>query len=104
VPELRGDVYEEAGAADLLQPVLRQQDGVGEKDVGVTGEGPRGWAALSDEEVDAGIIIPRVATGVSNRVGRLRALGNGQVPLCAAVAFCYLYALAYRTDDDREEP
>ena len=48
--------------------------------------------------------LDRVATGVPDRVGRLRALGNGQVPLCAAVAFCYLYALAYRTNDDREEP
>ncbi len=33
--------------------------------------------------------IPRVVNGrkVKNRVGRLAALGNGQVPLCAAVAF-----------------
>jgi len=31
--------------------------------------------------------IPRVATGVRNRVSRLKALGNGQVPLCAAEAF-----------------
>ncbi len=41
--------------------------------------GPETW----DTEPD----IPRVATGVENRVGRLRAIGNGQVPLCAAVAW-----------------
>ena len=31
--------------------------------------------------------IPRVATGVKDRVSRLKALGNGQVPQCAAAAF-----------------
>jgi hypothetical protein len=31
--------------------------------------------------------IPRVANGVSARVDRLKAIGNGQVPLCAATAW-----------------
>ena len=31
--------------------------------------------------------IPRVATGIPNRVDRLKALGNGQVPLCVKVAW-----------------
>ena len=31
--------------------------------------------------------IPRVAHGVAARVDRLKAIGNGQVPLCAATAF-----------------
>ncbi len=31
--------------------------------------------------------IPRVATGIKDRVNRLKALGNGQVPLCAAAAW-----------------
>ena len=31
--------------------------------------------------------IPRVATGIKDRVNRLKALGNGQVPLCAATAW-----------------
>lgn len=31
--------------------------------------------------------IPRVATGIKDRVNRLKALGNGQVPLVAATAF-----------------
>lgn len=31
--------------------------------------------------------IPRVATGVKNRVDRLRMLGNGWVPQCAVTAF-----------------
>ena len=31
--------------------------------------------------------IPRTANGVKNRVDRLKAIGNGQVPQCAAMAF-----------------
>jgi hypothetical protein len=31
--------------------------------------------------------IPRVANGVAARVDRLKAIGNGQVPLCAATAW-----------------
>ena len=34
--------------------------------------------------------IPRVASGVPNRVGRLRALGNGQVPMTAAMVWVLL--------------
>lgn len=34
--------------------------------------------------------VPRVAVGVPERVNRLRALGNGQVPQCMAAAFTYL--------------
>ena len=31
--------------------------------------------------------VPRVATGVTDRVSRLKAIGNGQVPQCAALAW-----------------
>lgn len=31
--------------------------------------------------------IPRVATGIKDRVNRLKAIGNGQVPQCAALAW-----------------
>ena len=37
--------------------------------------------------------VGRVADGVANRVDRLRCIGNGQVPLCAATAFRILYKL-----------
>jgi DNA (cytosine-5)-methyltransferase 1 len=39
--------------------------------------------------------VGRVAHGVASRVDRLRALGNGQVPLCAASAFRILMQLHY---------
>lgn len=31
--------------------------------------------------------IPRVSTGIKDRVNRLKAIGNGQVPLCVATAY-----------------
>lgn len=31
--------------------------------------------------------IPRVAKGVPHRVGRLKCIGNGQVPACAVIAW-----------------
>ena len=37
-----------------------------------------------------GEAIGRVAVGVKNRVDRLKAIGNGQVPLCMAYAFSKL--------------
>lgn len=41
--------------------------------------------------------VGRVANGVANRSHRLRALGNGQVPLQCAVAFTYLWELVHET-------
>ncbi len=35
-------------------------------------------------------VIPRITTKKKDRVNRLKAIGNGQVPLCAAVAFLLL--------------
>ena len=43
---------------------------------------PRGM-----EEGDFEPLVGRVANGVANKVDRLKAIGNGQVPQCAAVAF-----------------
>jgi len=34
--------------------------------------------------------MPRTAYGVKSRVGRLKAIGNGQVPLCMAYAYALL--------------
>ena len=62
---------------------------------------PIGWTALepltairphdwSIEPPD----VPRVATGIPVRVDRLKALGNGQVPQCAAEAWLRLFSRA----------
>ncbi len=39
----------------------------------------------ADMEDDS--FIPRVAMGIKDRVNKLKALGNGQVPLCTATAW-----------------
>lgn len=44
------------------------------------------------EVVGGETLVPRVASGVTARVDRLKALGNGQVPLCAAEAWRMLAA------------
>jgi hypothetical protein len=50
--------------------------------------GPGDWSDPSrwQSEPDVG----RVAHGVAARVDRLKAIGNGQVPQCAAMAFTLL--------------
>ena len=51
---------------------------------------PRDWLPLPDDPADLPPsdpgYIPRVTTRRENRASRIKALGNGQVPLCAAVA------------------
>ena len=44
------------------------------------------WRDWSVDPADVGE-VPRVATGIKNRVGRLKAIGNGQVPQVAAMAW-----------------
>lgn len=44
----------------------------------------------ADEDGAAESLLGRVAYGVANRVDRLKAIGNGQVPLVAATAFNFL--------------
>ncbi len=44
------------------------------------------WLNWSVDPADVGT-VPRVATGVKDRVNRLKALGNGQVPKCVATAW-----------------
>jgi len=47
--------------------------------------------------------IPRVATGIKDRVNRLKALGNGQVPLCAAAAWEILKSTGQSRDSRNAE-
>jgi len=57
-------------------------------------EGELGRASERDAQGEADgttePLVGRVAHGVANRVDRLKAIGNGQVPQCAAVAFSIL--------------
>ncbi len=56
-----------------------------------SGQGKLGRASERDAQGEADRAtepaVGRVAHGVANRVDRLKAIGNGQVPQCAAVAF-----------------
>jgi hypothetical protein len=54
------------------------------------GEWPANVWANGNPEPD----IPRVAKGVPNRSARIKAIGNGQVPHCAAAAFVHLLELS----------
>jgi DNA (cytosine-5)-methyltransferase 1 len=56
------------------------------KELGSQGDAGTGWWSI---EPDVG----RVADGVAARMDRLKAIGNGQVPLCAATAWRYLSEL-----------
>ena len=60
---------------------------------------PVGWTALEPlkegafdtmQPCDEPEGLPRVTTNCPNRAARLKAIGNGQVPLCAASAFLLL--------------
>jgi len=52
---------------------------------GVSSEASGGSASKGAQTFEP--IVGRVVDGVANRVDRLKAIGNGQVPQCAAVAF-----------------
>ena len=58
------------------------------KELPAHGDGGEGRARhFSREEMLAESLIFEEGHGVANRVDRLKAIGNGQVPQCAAVAF-----------------
>ena len=48
------------------------------------------WLDLSDDPAEwLPPLMPRITTRKEHRTKRIETLGNGQVPLCAAVAFIY---------------
>jgi len=69
----------DAGGARLAPPQCEDVSGTRRRDEGRAVAEFRGWQSEPD--------VGRVADGVAHRVDRLRALGNGQVPLCAATAW-----------------
>jgi len=72
--ELPKDLHIHAPASNDLQPVVREHSGP-----------PEPW--WSAEPVG----VPRVATGIAKRADRLKAIGNGQVPQVAALAWNTLH-------------
>ncbi len=60
---------------------------VGWTDVGAEADAMR-WPGFEAAELPEGDgRIPRTTSERKNRVARIKALGNGQVPLCAAIGF-----------------
>lgn len=90
VRELWEDVHTDEGASDYVQPLVWEPSCVEATHPGVDPESAGSGVCFSDEEMDAGILVPRVSSGVVKRVDRLRALGNAQVPSAMAAAFTYL--------------
>ena len=58
------------------------------------GETDRAWAERVGHIWGIESSLGRVANGVAHRVDRLKAIGNGQVPLCAALAWKTLSSVA----------
>ena len=75
-PEVEGS--HKGSDLPLLLDSLHLQAGQGED----VQQGVREQAGLDEAQ-----IVPRVAPGVAARVDRLKAIGNGQVPKCAAQAW-----------------
>lgn len=71
---------EVAGRGGEAENWRATQSGMGGVADGMADRVERPWAT---EPAD----VPRVALGVRDRRARLRSIGNGQVPLCAAVAW-----------------
>ncbi|MFD0669685.1 DNA cytosine methyltransferase [Ramlibacter sp. MAHUQ-53] len=84
-----GDCCDETHVADSQRGIVqvgREYAGMGRlKELGSQGIAGDGyWSAEPD--------VGRMADGIPARLDRLKALGNGQVPLCAATAFELLAA------------
>ena len=86
VAETNGEPHKERSAAEVADPTRARCEGASpERFTEAKSRSLRaGWWA---SEPDVG----RVAHGVASRVDRLSALGNGQVPLCAALAWHSLF-------------
>jgi hypothetical protein len=67
MPLLRQGVHIPEGEREDVQSIMREQTGL-----------------------DEAPYTPRVSKGIASRVDRLRAIGNGQVPSCAALAWVTL--------------
>lgn len=66
---------------------------IGWTDIAIT-SGVFYWLDLSDDPADWPMpLMARITTSKKHRVPRIETLGNGQVPLCAAVAFVWCFEI-----------
>jgi site-specific DNA-cytosine methylase len=70
---------------------------------GMGGELPDGMAPELDVHgADGPGSVPRVAKGIRSRIQRIKCIGNGQVPACAAMAFLILAPLARQQTEEND--
>ena len=68
---------------------------------GMGGKLPDGMAPELDVHgADGPGSVPRVAKGIRSRIQRIKCIGNGQVPACAAMAFLILAPLARQQTEE----
>ena len=77
---------------------------IGHSDIDRSEPGP--LLPLQDDPADLApddpLYLPRITERRRHRTNRIRALGNGQVPLCAAVAFAEGLAMIERFRNERQ--
>ena len=87
-PEARDDAWR--GRADVSDSASQRQPEQGNEQYASDSQAHQCWEAGDVEHGHGWDIEPdvgRVANGVAHRTHRLKAIGNGQVPQCAAAAF-----------------
>ncbi len=78
--------------ADISDPAMLHAQGFADRSGKVEPWGDNQREGASHENGPAKPLVGRVAHGVADRVDRLKAIGNGQVPQCAAMAWSILSA------------
>ena len=85
-----GGLWWHTDPANLADTAMLYAQGRSDGSGQVESRGSDKREGASDEDRAAKPIVGRVANGVANRVDRLKAIGNGQTPQCAAMAFSIL--------------
>lgn len=86
----RSGLWWHTDPADLADTEMFYAQGCSDRQGQVESRGDHQRKREDDKNGTIEPFLGRVANGVANRVDRLKAIGNGQVPQCAAMAFSIL--------------
>jgi hypothetical protein len=88
---LRKHIHIQTIQGNNMQSVVRREVGLVKQIAGVEIESQGERGVICEDALGLWAVeppdIPRVAIGIKDRVSRLKAIGNGQVPQCAAAAW-----------------